>query len=248
MASITFTLTGDTSSLNSYFYPEIELDENSEYSCCLLDFFSYNSIPNITEKNNKFYYSVIDAVEVIYSTDSKKGVVTQFLHSVEVPTGSYEIETIIDFLNKEFEKAGVKIKITADKNTMKCTINSEYDIDFTQNDCIGQVLGFSKKRFLSGEHTSNKLVDIQHINNIRIECDLVTGSFHNGKNTHTIYEFYPKVNPGYKISEQPQHLIYLPVNRRRISTVNVSIIDQDGKLVDFRGEQITCRLHIKREK
>lgn len=234
MASITFTLTGETSSLNSYFYPEIELDGKSEYSCCLLDFFTYNSIANINAKNNKFYYIV--------------GSVVEFIYPIEVPEGSYEVAEIVEFLNKEFVSRKLKIKITADSNTMKCCINSDFEIDFTQNDCIGTVLGFSKKRLPKGENKSNKLVDIQHINNLRIECDLVTGSFHNGRNTHTIYEFYPRVNPGYKISEHPQHLIYLPINRRRISTVNVSIVDQDGKLVDFRGEQITCRLHIKRDK
>lgn len=234
MASITFTLTGESSSLNSYFYPEIELDEKSEYSCCLLDFFSYNSFPNISEKNNKFYYIV--------------GGVVEFIYPIEVPVGTYEVAEIIEFLNKEFQNRKLNIKITADENTMKCCIDSSFEIDFTQNDCIGPVLGFSKKRLPKGENKSNKLVDIQHINNLRIECDLVTGSFHNGKNTHTLYEFYPKVDPGYKISEHPQHLIYLPINRRRISTVNVSIVDQDGKLVDFRGEQITCRLHLKRDK
>lgn len=232
MSSITFTLTGETSSLNAYFYPEIELDAKSEYSCCLLDFFTYNSIANINEKNNKFYYIV--------------GGVVEFIYSVVVPVGSYELSEIIDFLNKEFETKKLKIKITCNENTMKCCISSNFDIDFTQNDCIGSVLGFSKKRLPKGENISNKLVDIQHINNLRIECDLVSGSFHNGINTHTIYEFYPKVGLGYKINEHPQHLIYLPINRRRISTVNVSIVDQDGNLVDFRGEQISCRLHIKR--
>lgn len=255
MASITFTLTGDTSSLNSYFYPEIELDEESEYSCCLLDFFTYNSIANINEKNNKFYFIVTDARDFEYSVNNiesihgwDNGDVVEFMYSIVVPVGSYEIDEIIEFLNKEFKKQDVNIKITCDKNTMKCCINSELIVDFTPNDCIGSVLGFSKKRLPKGENKSNKLIDIQHINNLRIDCDLVTGSFHNGKNTHTIYEFYPNVDPGYKISEHPKHLIYLPVNRRRISTVNISVVDQDGRLIDFRGEQITCRLHIKRDK
>lgn len=270
--SITLTLSGETSSLNSYFYPEIELDEKSEYSCCLLDFYSYNSIPNINEKNNKFYYvvekkiknsssklntenlarEVIKEYEEVGVIDGSIGGNQEMLQAVDVkcivvPVGAYEIEEVITFLNKEFEKQKVKIIITADKNTMKCSINSEFYVDFNKNDCIGSVLGFSKRLLHKGVNKSDKLVDIQHINNLRIDCDLVSGSFHNGKSTHTIYEFNPSVDPGYKITEHPKHLIYLPINRRRISTVNVSVVDQDGELVNFRGEQITCRLHIKRD-
>lgn len=198
MTSITFTLTGETSSLSSYFYPEIELDEKSEYSCCLLDLFTYNSIANINDKNNKFYYIIETEpyVEYIHTLNKDPYVMEnsyELCHFVTIPVGSYEIDAIIDFLNKEFESKNVKIKIKVDKNTMKCSINSAHLIDFSQDDCIGTVLGFPKKMLPKGENKSDKLIDIQHINNIRIECDLVTGSFHNGKNTHTLYEFYPSI-------------------------------------------------------
>ena len=32
---------------------------------------------------------------------------------------------------------------------------------------------------------------------MRIECDIITGSYINGKPTHTLYEFFPSVPPGY---------------------------------------------------
>lgn len=148
MSSITLTLTGETSSLSSYFYPEIELDGESGYSCCLLDFFSYNSIPNINEKNNKFYYVVSknsknfpvdlnqgdeNSEKFYYTVDEHlENVPFEFVEDQDeitkvavVPVGAYEIDEIITFLNNEFEKQKLKIKITADKNTMKCSINSE---------------------------------------------------------------------------------------------------------------------------
>lgn len=90
-------------------------------------------------------------------------------------------------------------------------------------------------------------MNIQSVGNIRIDCDLITGSFHNGKSTHTIHEFAPTVEAGCKISEQPSSLIYLPVIKRRINEVNITVVDQMGNLIDFRGEEITCRIHIKRE-
>lgn len=60
MSSITLTLTGNNSSLNSHFYPEIELDERYNHSACILDLYTYNSIPNINETNNTLVYSKDD--------------------------------------------------------------------------------------------------------------------------------------------------------------------------------------------
>lgn len=133
------------------------------------------------------------------------------------------------------------------KNTFSCRIETVINIDFERSDSVGEILGFSKVLSGETEYESDKVVNIQSINNIRIDCDLTTGSFHNGVRTHTIYEFSPNVKPGYKINIQPKNLIYLPVVRRRINTVSITIVDQNGKLVDFRGEMITCRIHIKKE-
>lgn len=236
MASTTITLSGNSSSLSAYFHPEIELDEHSNYSCSLLDFTTYNSVPNVHEGNNKFYYSLINEVQI---------------DCIEIPVGSYELDDIIKLLNDHFKAKKIYFEMTGNKCTMKCYINCDPKlvIDFRDEaDSIGSLLGFDR-RVLSDEkwYKSDHPIQIQHINTIRINCDLTSGSFHNGKSTHTIYEFSPSVSPGYKIIEQPRNLIYLPIVRRRINIVNVTIVDQDNKLVDFRGENISCRIHIKKD-
>lgn len=232
MTSITLTLTGNSSLLHSSFHPEIELDDRFSYSCSLLDFYTYNSIPNIHNGNNKLHYQL--------EVRGEKQV-------LEIPVGSYELNMIGAYLEKEFHGRGIQFRMHSNANTMKCRIESEIFIDFTQPNSIGSVLGFNRKLPAFGVHTSDQIANIQSVNSIRIDCDLTTGSFHNGRSTHTIYEFSPSVDPGYKINEQPKHLIYLPVIRRRINELNISIADQDGKLVDFRGEKITCRIHIRRD-
>lgn len=158
------------------------------------------------------------------------------------------MDVLVNYLHTEFKRLKLDINIECDKNTMKTTINSKLVlIDFTQKDCIGPLFGFRRCYLSPGKHRSDKIINIQNVNNLRIECDLISGSFHNGQSTHTIYEFYPNVDPGYKIIEQPKHLVYLPVIKRRINTVNISILNQEGQMVNFRGEKITCRLHIKRD-
>lgn len=238
MSSITLTLTGNSSLLHTSFYPEIELNREYNYSCSLLDFYTYNSIPNINENNNKLHYKAENQGDNDIND----------MNIIVIPVGSYEINTIAEFLDTELQKRKHKFRLHPNTNTLKCKIESDVFIDFTQPDSIGSVFGFSKRKLVANTyHSSDKVVNIQTVNSIRIDCDLTSGSFHNGKSTHTIYEFSPSVDPGYKINEQPKHLIYLPLIRHRISELNISVVDQDGKLVDFRGEKITCRIHIKRD-
>lgn len=234
MESTVLTFEGFSSSLTARYEHEIVLDPHYTYSCALLDIFTNNTIPNVHEGNNKFYFSTN---------------VSEKLLVITIPVGCYEIEDISEYLKSRFpEKKKKPIVLIPNKNTLKCEIQTDFKIDFTQKDCIGPLLGFSKRILKAeGSYESDRPVDINPLNSIRVECDLVTGSFHNNKSTHTIYQWSPSVDAGYKMDVQPRNLIYLPVNRRRINTVNISFVDDEGKLIDFRGERVTCRIHIKKD-
>ena len=62
---------------------------------------------------------------------------------------------------------------------------------------------------------------------------------------HAIHTLFPAVPPGYKIIEIPTQVIYLPITVHTIDNIQLRIVDQDGNFVNFRGEIITIRLHIK---
>lgn len=89
-------------------------------------------------------------------------------------------------------------------------------------------------------------MNISAVNAIKIECNITSGAYSNNKLGHTIHEFYPSVEIGYKIIEVPQNVIYLPVTVHAINNLTVRCVDQDNKLVNFRGETLTLRVHIKK--
>lgn len=226
MAAVTITLSGSTSNLSAKFFPPIELDSRYEYECGLIDFQSFYSIPNID----------------IYMNEIRIG-----NSAVVIPTGIYEIETINEYIQKQFQGQEVSFNLKANKNTLRSELCCSHIIDFTGANTIAPMLGFSKRKLEPNQlHISDNLVNIFSVNIVRIECDLIKGSYLNEKKTHTLHEFFPKVAPGYKIIESPRNVIYFPLTKTTIDSINLTILDQDNNSLNFRGENITIRIHIKK--
>ena len=74
---------------------------------------------------------------------------------------------------------------------------------------------------------------------------IASGSFLNGRPVHTVHEFFPNAPAGYKIVETPSPVIYIPATVSTVDRITVSVVDQAGRLVDFRGEELTIRLHLR---
>lgn len=226
--SYTFTLSDKRSKLSSAIYPAIQLDPNSEYVIGLVNFETYNSIPNIDERNNKFYLGNYD---------------------VNIPDGSYQLEDINKYLGKKFKvKDGkVKISLIANNNTLQCEMRTSEPVNFTHPNTIRELLGFQSKIYQPDKlHISEDPVNIIKVNAICIDCNIVTNSYHNSKQVHRIHEFFPSAASGYKIIENPLNVIYLPINTNTIDNIEIKIVDQDGDLINFRKETVTVRLHLKK--
>ena len=98
---------------------------------------------------------------------------------------------------------------------------------------------------MGGFHESENPVNILSINSILVNTDIISGSYVNGKTKNTIYSFFPKVSPGFKIVESPVNLVYLPVTLDTIDNIYVTIMNQDNQSLDLRNEKITIRFHIR---
>lgn len=225
--SITISLNNNHSKLTANFLPPLEL-KNGSYECALIYFKSYNSIPNVSSHNNLFHIGE---------------------HTIKIPEGSYEVSHIFDIIRKEvMELTNSDIYLNANINTLKCEIfSNNYDIYFQKKNSIGSLLGYSKKVLRKGEkHVSDRAVDILVSNTIRVECNLIEGSYLHDKPSYILHEFSPTVPPGYQIIEVPKTPLYLPIRNNIIQHVEVSLIDEQDRLVNFRGEQISIRIHIRK--
>ena len=147
-----------------------------------------------------------------------------------------------DEINNEYY-----INISANSNTLKSVliIESGYQVDFNQQNALSKVLGLTGTKYGEGFHESENVVNILTINSILVNIDMISGSYVNGATKNTIYSFFPKVSPGYKIIESPVNLVYLPLILDTIDNLNVSVTDQDDHLLNLRNEKLTIRFHIR---
>lgn len=221
--SFTLSVTGNATDLTTTYSPSLQLD--GDYECALLYLSTFNSIPNIDEKNNKFSYGTNEVIEI--------------------PEGAYELQDISDYLKSKINQCTFKLQ--CNNNTLKTSVFCTKDIHFDKEQSIGSLLGFAKQTLQANIlHESHLPVNILSTTILRVECDIVNGSYINGTPSHIIHEFAPNVPPGYRIVEIPKNNIYFPVTQTDISNINIKILDINNNLVNLRGEEIQLYLHIRK--
>lgn len=227
---VVITLSSDTSELYETLPEVLELSSETEWEIGLINLWTFNSIPNVEKgKNSSFKFGD---------------------NLVKLETGSYEIDTIIEALKEKLNISDESndLKIIGNNNTLKTEIYSSKAIDLSQQDSIAPILGFDREILVPNVwHYSKNQVSISNISSIIVSCNLVCSTYANGKETHSLYEFLPKVPPGYLINETPNPIIYVSLCTHKFQTISVKITDQNGSLLDFRGDRITVRLHIRKK-
>ena len=230
MSSQTVSLSGTSSELECNFFPPVEVGSKSEIG--LLSIQTYNSIPNVG--------AGCDTLHIIHGSQ-------RVTTKIKIPTGCYEIIALEAKIRELLKGVGVSFfSLSTDNSTLKCTLHCNSEIDLNVDDSIAPLLGFDR-RILARDrrHESDRVVKIMNVNTIKVECNLALGSFDNGRQSHTIHEFYPVVPPGYKIVEIPKYCVLYKLKTNTIDYVRVSLTDQNGKSIDFRGETVNVRLFIK---
>ena len=139
----------------------------------------------------------------------------------------------------------VDFTMNTDITSMKCVMNCNYKVDFTIQNSIASLLGFKKKIYEKGYSRSSNNININAVNSIKVLCNVANGSFDNGLQSHSIYEFFPRERSGAKIVESPTNLIYYKLNTEVINTVSINLVDQENNPIHNFDEKITIVLHIR---
>ena len=229
-----FNITSNKSDIKVNFTTPIELNSNRNYKLGLLWFSAYNTIFNVDETNNRLEYIFKDKTYLL-----------------QLDPGAYEIKQINDEIQRLMKKSNIDlIKIELDKTTSKSILNIPPTLQVlcNTNNSILQILGFPKmNKKITGYVKSDNIIQIIKISTINIDCNLVTGSYINGKSCNILYSFPSYSVPvGHKIIKEINHPVYLPINKTSmISHIHIKIIDENGYLINFNGEEICMSLELK---
>ena len=83
------------------------------------------------------------------------------------------------------------------------------------------------------------MVNILTINSILVNIDIFSSSYVNGSTQPTIHSFFPNVCPGYKIIENQQNLLYLPITSHTIHSITIWVTDQNRKELNLQGDNLS---------
>lgn len=84
---------------------------------------------------------------------------------------------------------------------------------------------------------------------IYVNCDLISNSYINGVQKNTIHQFTTRaahVEAG-TLFEVPKHLNFFPVKNKNLRSIQIAVVDKEGKPINLSGGDIICRIKIKRE-
>ena len=229
-ASWNLVVTGKSSSIENIFNPSLYLNKERSYEVALLNLETYYAMPNIDATNN----------HLNYSKDNGRSWTGIF-----IPEGCYEIGAINSAIIRKVGDKSITIK--PNRNTLQSilTIAEKCQVDFNVTGSLASVLGFDKKKYKAGEHTSEKIVDILRINSILVHTNIISGSYVSGEKKPLLFGFFPNVVPGGKIIETPTNLVYIPLTLDVITSLQIWLTDQNNTLLNLRGERITVRLHLR---
>ena len=183
----------------------------------------YNSVFNVTGRNNQFLYS---------NSNINKA----------ITPGAYELTEIAELIKEETDG---NVIIEPDKNTMECLMEIiQGTISFDVENSIASLLGFRKAVYKQGKYTFQKVVDIMGFSTINIHCKVISGAKDNGKDTDILYTFNLTEPPGYLINIIPTNILYQNVTKDRIEYIEFHIKDEHGRPVDFNGDVLSFTLHL----
>ena len=215
---------------------------NKQFKIAITFLSAYNGIFNVTNSNNKFYFtkSITDDNHYVMIT---------------IAPGAYEIESLDDeirriIINDEhFTEDTYPFVIKPNFSTLGSIVeisNEESAISFKASDSVGSLLGFNKRTIYEEYNLSDNPVDILSFDNIFIETDIAQGVIFKGRRSGIIHNFTMDVDPGYKYIEKFRGGIswYMLKTMDFISSI-FKLKNENNELVSFNGQSVTFRLSIK---
>ena len=216
---------------------------NRQFKIAITFLTAFKGIFNVTEKNNKFYFTNLISDE--------DGFV-----QITIPPGAYEIESLNNEIKRIIIDGGYyneltyPFKIKPDFSTLGSIIEICTQgpvITIVPDDSIRELLGFNKITIFDEYNLSQNPVDVLSFDNIFIETNIAEGMIFKGKRSGIIHNFTMDIDPGYKYIERFRGGVqwFMMENKDIISSISFKLSNKNNQIVSFNGQSITFRLSVR---
>ena len=171
------------------------------------------------------------------------GIENDFVET-ELTPGVYELVDINKIMKQKLSDSDFEFEfnIEADTISMKSVLTTSNPIYF--NSKLNELLGFTNTHYIQGTHKSEKPVMITTTDKVHLKCDCVDGSIVNGIREQILFSFNLSAPPGYKITKEPNIILYKKINKTRLDSIQFFLEDSNRNPVDFNGETLTFTIQI----
>jgi len=202
-------------------------------------YYTTNSFPNITTKNNIFTYSVV-------------GIAGPW-KTITIPTGVYgllDLNTYIQGAITANGDIGANISLNYNISNLGSTmsITAPYAVDYTVPNSLNTVVGFSAQIYGPGNYTSQNIMEITNNTDIYVwmDCVVYNNSRVNGNYASLIGTIPINVPPGVILSNTISVPTYVKLNgNREISQITVTLRDKNGNLLNNSNEIFTMTVEFR---
>lgn len=217
------------------------------YEVALKKMYFWHTYHNISAEkgNNTFrYYNGVSFSPTITLPDGLYDIddINEYLHAVMVNNGDYTVDG--------YGQNVYDIIIEPNNTTVrtKITLTNGYELDLSLSK-LNLLLGCEKIIITTSGDCPYVANINDDINAFIVYCDIVSGnaSYVNNNKSQVLYSFVPRGDPGYSVELEPINLTYLrvSVNNDQISEINIYILDNIGRRVNFNDQPVTYELDMR---
>ena len=239
---VEFTFTGTSSTLEITLEKPFIIPEKKTAEIGLKNVSFYNSVPNVSKKNNLINIRVPNEDYKLYALD----------------TGAYEIDSlnqaILDELSYVYPLRKHEIrenfKLSADEATGRSVFKfgkDGYSIKFDEKNSLAPLLGFKPGSEITnrGNHPGPSLVQITTISTLLFKFNLSEPNFVNNQRSQTIYSAVLDASPGHLWSRELSTITYKRLVKDSFSYLRLWITDDQDQDLELRSEKVTVTLSLR---
>ena len=219
----------------------VELTGGIDHRISLVSLETSSYFPNVTEKNNTFYY---------YSPKSKRD------ETITLLPGAYEIkqyneEIQIAMKTASEEENAIVIEVSEASARVRVLLKTGYKVYFDRDNTWRECLGFDSQELNKPINISDKIGNILPIQKIYVSCNLCNGSIvgqNSGRNTlksgQILYSFPNTKRFGTPLTITPFFPREKQLGVKSFNEVELMFFSDDNEVIDFMGSQVSLELYI----